>query len=94
MLCNVYCIAFNDVIRKLSFIGKLHIIKTFGMSQFIFIMKSVGLTKKILKDINYLFYSFLWKKNMDGKKPCEKVRRNVICSDYDRGGLRMIDMER
>ena len=31
---------------------------------------------------------------MDGKKPCEKVRRNVICSDYDRGGLRMIDMER
>ena len=31
---------------------------------------------------------------MDGKKPCEKVRRNIMCSDYDKGGLRMIDMER
>ena len=79
--------------RNLSFIGKLHVIKTFGMSQFVFIMKSVGLSKPILKEINYIFYSFLWKQKMDGKKPRERVRRTVVCSDYEKGGLKMIDME-
>ena len=79
--------------RNLSFIGKLHVLKTFGMSQFVFIMKSVGLSKPILKEINYIFYSFLWKQKMDGKKPRERVRRTVVCSDYEKGGLKMIDME-
>ena len=78
--------------RNISFIGKMHVIKTFGISQLIFIMKSIGLSKPILKEINYLFYSFLWKKKMDGKKPCEKVRRNVVCANYEHGGLKMIDM--
>ena len=80
--------------RNLSCIGKLHVLKTYGMSQFIFIMKSIGLSTKILKEINYIFYSFLWKKKMDGKKPSEKIRRAVVCSDYECGGLRMIDMEK
>ena len=79
--------------RKLTLIGKIHVIKTYGMSQFIFIMKSVGLSTKVLGDINYLFYSFLWKNKMDNKKPCEKIRRSVLCANYEWGGLRMIDME-
>ena len=31
---------------------------------------------------------------MDGRKPCEKLRRTVVCSDYHKGGMKMIDMEK
>ena len=30
---------------------------------------------------------------MDNKNPCEKLRRKVLCADYENGGIRMIDME-
>ena len=80
--------------RSLTLIGKLHVIKTYGISQFVFIMKSIGLSSKTLKDINFMFYSFLWKKKMDNKKPSERIRRSVLCSRYNTGGLQMIDMEK
>ena len=37
-----------------------------------------------IKEINNLFFNFLW----DGKG--DKVKRDIIISDYENGGLRMI----
>jgi exonuclease III len=78
--------------RDLSHHGKITVIKTFLISQFTFVMQSVGMPDNILKDINLLLYKFFWKKRFNNKKAFEKIKRRVLQSDYSKGGLRMVDM--
>ena len=40
--------------------------------------------KKILKDLNSIIFNFIW-----SGKP-DKISRNTIIGDYEKGGLRMI----
>ena len=78
--------------RNLSIIGKIHIVKTFGLSQVVFLMKSIDLPKEVLDQINLIFFKFIWKKKVDEKKAFEKIKRKVLCNELMDGGLRMIDM--
>ena len=48
--------------RDLSLIGKIHIVKLFGISQFNFLLQSISLPDDVLKQINKLFFSFFWEK--------------------------------
>ena len=59
--------------RDLSIIGKIHILKTFGLSLFIYMMQSVGIPESTLNKINQMFFRFLWKKKFTNKKAFEKV---------------------
>ncbi len=78
--------------RDLSIIGKIHIIKTFGVSQFIYLLNSISLPKKVLDEINRIFFSFVWKKRPDNKKTFEKVKRSVMSNELEKGGLKMINV--
>ena len=40
---------------------------------------------KFFKDLNKMFYKFIWNGDRD------RVKRNFLCNDYSQGGLRMID---
>ena len=80
--------------RNLSLVGKLHIIKTFGLSQFVHIMQSISLPEYALTEINRIFFRFLWNKNFSDTKPNDKVKRAVMTNDLDEGGLKMIDMHK
>ena len=77
--------------RNIGIIGKITLLKTFGLSLFNYIMQSVGITPKKLKEINSIMYAFLWRTTKD-KKPIEKVKRDILCLDYAQGGLKMIDI--
>ena len=44
-------------------------------------------SEKIIKDIQTLFYNYLWNGGPD------KIKRSVVIQNYDRGGLRMIDVD-
>ena len=79
--------------RDLSIHGKVTIVKTFMVSQFNFIMQSVGLPEKILDDINRMLYKFIWQRRYSNRKAFEKVKRKIVQQDYDNGGIRMIDMK-
>ena len=78
--------------RNLSIIGKIHIIKTFLLSQFVYIMQCLCLPEDVLKNINTIVFKFLWKKKTCNKKAFEKVRRDVMCENYEAGGLKMINI--
>ena len=78
--------------RKLSMIGKIVILKTFGISLFTHIMQSIGITKMYLDKINQIFFRFIWKKNFSNTKTSERVKRKTICSPKKHGGLNMIDI--
>ena len=76
--------------RRISILGKLLIVKTFALSQFIFIMKSLTLPKEVLENINRLFFQFVWSNGTS--KGREAVKRTVMCNDLSAGGLKMINM--
>ena len=43
--------------------------------------------------MNRLLFRFLWRKKGCNRKAFEKVKRNVVCSDLENGGLGMIDLK-
>jgi len=71
--------------RGLSLIGKIQIIKTYGISQILYVTNMVGASDKFVHEVNKLIYNFLWKGQ-------DKVKRNVMIADYKDGGLKMIDI--
>ena len=80
--------------RDLSIMGKINIIKTFGISQFIYAMQGISFSKEVLDQVNTIFFRFLWKRNFDNKRAFEKIKRKTLCNSYGDGGLKMIDIHR
>ena len=78
--------------RNLSLSGKLCIIKTFLLSQYVYILQSLAIPETVLKEINTILFKFLWKKKFNNTRAFEKVKRSVMCKSQEHGGVAMIDM--
>ena len=78
--------------RNLSIMGKVIIVKTFLISQFNYVMQALILPEHVLKMINTTIFRFLWKKQYSNRRAFEKVKRDVLCLDYKKGGLKMINI--
>jgi len=79
--------------RNLGLLGKICIIKSFLLSQFIYVMQAICIPETVLKEVNTILYRFLWRKANCNRKAFEKVKRVVVNSDVDKGGIKMIDVE-
>ena len=77
--------------RNISIIRKIHIVKTFGLSQLVFLMKSIILSYSVLNQVNSLFFKFIWEKKQN-KKSIENVKRKVMGNDKKIRGLNMVDI--
>ena len=73
--------------RRLTLLGKITIIKAFAVSQIVHVLTSLPTHQGALKEINTLLYDFLWESKGD------KIKRTQMINDYDKGGLKMIDIQ-
>ena len=73
--------------RNLTFIERIQIIKTFAIPKFMFSASLISLTTEIVKQVNSVFYNFIWDSGKDKIKPLSLI------SDYENGGLRMPHIE-
>ena len=73
--------------RKLSLLGKILIVKSLGVSQFLYLSKFVSVPNEMIKTINRIIYKFIWGSNID------KVKRNTMIQEFHNGGMKMIDIE-
>ena len=73
-------------VRRLSRIGKITVLKSLIASQVIHLLSPLQANSQIIKQINDVFFDFLW--NTKG----DKIKRNVITQNYGNGGLKMIDI--
>ena len=71
--------------RELSLFGKIQLIKTFAISQFVLPATSLVVPQNIIKDIETIVYKLLW-----GKK--DKVKRLRVVQELKNGGLNMVDI--
>ena len=73
--------------RDLTLFGKVLIIKALGVSPLIFSASNIDVPKEFIGDVQGRLFKFLWKNKQD------KIKRTSLYQDYEKGGLRMIDME-
>jgi len=74
-------------LRRLSLIGEIVDLKSLVASQLVYVLTSLQSKESIVREVNSLFYDFLW----DGKS--DKIKRKVMINDFKDGGLRMLDTE-
>ena len=66
--------------------GKIAVLKSLVVSQLVYVLSPLPLNAKPIKEVNKLFFAFLW----NGKG--DKIKENTIINDYPNGGLKMIDI--
>ena len=71
---------------KLTLYGKINIIKSLAIPQMLFSMTTLGCPDSYLKQVNRLFYNFLWNKGID------KIERKTMIGEYKNGGMNMPDI--
>ena len=72
--------------RNLSLFGKTQVIKSLALPQVTLAATLLPIPTNILKDINRLFYTFLWTSK-------DKIKRIKAVQSTKQGGLNMIDLE-
>ena len=73
--------------RDLTLFGKVMIIKALGVSSLIYSTSNINVPKDIIRNVKGRLFRFIWKNKRD------KIRRERLHQDYDKGGLRMTDIE-
>jgi len=79
--------------RGLSLGGKILVTKTFGVSQLIYSMQACKYEETDIKQTEAFIFKFLWNKNLSGNKAPERIKRSILKSDYEFGGLRVTDLQ-
>ena len=68
-------------------LGKIVVLKRLIASQLVYILSPLPTKHASLDEINNMFYSFLWSGRGD------KIKPDIMISDYKNGGLRMTDIK-
>ena len=77
----------NWQFRPLTLLGKITVIKNLLASQLVYILAPPPTQQKAMEEINRSLFNFLW----DGKG--DKIKRSEMINDYDKGGLKMLDIK-
>ena len=73
--------------RDLSLLGRITIFKSLAFSKVIYQCSNLAVPENIIAELNQIAFDFVW-----NYKP-NKVKRTTIISDYEEGGLKMLDVE-
>ena len=73
--------------RNLTLPGKIAILKSLVVSQIVYLLSSSPSPPGVMKEINCLWYDFLWDSKGD------KIKRTEMINEYNKGGLKMIDLQ-
>lgn len=74
--------------RNLTLIGRIQIIKTFIISQFLFACSVISIPDGYVNQINSMIYRFVWNGGSD------KIKRSTLVSTYENGGLNAPDIRK
>ena len=78
--------------RRLTLLGKIVILKTFAISQMVYLMQSLMLHDDNLKRLNNLMFKFLWNKNFALRKAPDRIKRTIMLTRVKYGGFGMLDI--
>ena len=68
--------------RNLTIFGRCLIVKSLGIALLDHIISNFNISKAFIENVNSAIFKFIWIKKKD------KIKRTIMISDYDMGGLR------
>ena len=78
--------------RRLCILGKILILKTFGISQIIYLLQSIKLDLADFKKFNAVLYKFIWNRHFEAAKAPERIAREIINTPIKLGGFGMLNV--
>jgi hypothetical protein len=78
--------------RSLSLLGKIQIIKTFGISQYLYTVAVIELAPEQWKTISKELHKFLWNKQYEGNAAPHRIRKSIMYTSILNGGFGMIEL--
>lgn len=78
--------------RQMTLMGKILIVKTYGISQAVFLMQSMTHDAVHFKRINEILYKFLWNKRFASAKAPDRIKREIINTSTKLGGYGMLNL--
>ena len=75
--------------HDLSLVGKVQVVKSLLISQFVQVLTVARMPSAFVKEVNSLIFKFIWQKNQKG---IEKVKRNIMIQPISLGGVGMVDI--
>ncbi len=106
--CNVHCMAHHNYVhmtekmerhfiewskRSLSLLGKIQIIKTFGISQYLYSLAVIELSDKQWVEVNKLIYKFLWNKDFYARPAPHRLKKSIVTTPRELGGFGMVELK-
>ena len=79
--------------RHLTLLGRILIIKTFAVSQVIYLLQTMVLKEVQYKSIMKLIYKYLWNRNFNGARAPERLKRSIMLTPVSMGGFGLIDLK-
>ncbi len=80
--------------RQLSILGKIQIIKTFGLSQFLYSLAIIDFLPEHWKEINKSIAKFIWNKHYVGNRAPNRISNEIFNKPIEYGGFGMLDLRK
>jgi hypothetical protein len=79
--------------RSLSLLGKIQIIKMFGISQYLYSLAVIELSDKQWGEVNKLLYKFLWNKDFFARPAPHRLKKSIVTTPREFGGFGMVELK-
>ena len=78
--------------RHLTLLGRILIIKTFAVSQLIYLAQTMDLGERSRKAATKIIFKYLWNRHYDGNRAPERIKRTIMLTPCKGGGFGLIDI--
>ncbi len=78
--------------RGLSLLGKIQIVKTFGLSQYLYTLAVMDITPEQWKMVNKLIYKFIWNKTYSNNQAPHRIKDETMHTSVEHGGFGMVKL--
>jgi hypothetical protein len=78
--------------RGLSLLGKIQIVKTFGLSQYLYTLAVTDINIEQWKTVNKLIYKFIWNKTYSNNNAPHRIKDETMHTSIQNGGFGMVKL--
>ena len=78
--------------RRLTLLGRILVIKTYAISQAIYLMQSMSIAAANQRRKMTMIYKYLWNRNFNAAKAPERIKRSIMLTPVKYGGFGLVDI--
>ncbi len=78
--------------KGLSLLGKIQIVKTFGLSQYLYTLAVMDINTEQWQTVNKLKYKFIWNKTYTNNNAPHQIKDDIMHTSVENGGFGMVKL--